>query len=117
MLTAEERQERNWGMICHLSALVGLIGVPFGNVLGPLVVWLLKRNDSPYVDAQGKESLNFQISMTLYAIACIVLMFVVIGFILFPILMVAWLVFVIIASVRASNGELYHYPMTLRLVK
>ena len=117
MLTAEERQERNWGMVCHLSAFVGLIGVPFGNVLGPLVVWLLKRNDSPYVDAQGKESPNFQISMTLYAIVSVILMFVLIGFVLFPILMVAWLVLVIIASVRASSGELYHYPVTLRLVK
>ncbi|MEW6113824.1 MAG: DUF4870 domain-containing protein, partial [Thermodesulfobacteriota bacterium] len=60
------KQATNWGMLCHLSALLGLVLISFGHILGPLVVWLFKKNDDPFIDEQGKESLNFQISMTIY---------------------------------------------------
>jgi hypothetical protein len=119
---------RAWEVLCHLSAIVGLLGVPFGNILGPLIVWLIKRDDSPAVDAHGKESLNFHISWTLYAFLATTistaLIFVLIGvfmwILLIPILVIGWLsmiVLVVIASIKASNGELYHYPLTIHFLK
>jgi uncharacterized Tic20 family protein len=99
-----------------LAALAGLV-VPFGTILGPLVVWLLKKNDVPSVDAHGKESLNFQISMLIYAIGSAVLILVFIGFLLLAAVAIADLVCVIIASVKASNGESYRYPLTIRFLK
>jgi uncharacterized Tic20 family protein len=103
--------------LCHASALLGLFFHFLGHILGPLAVWLLKRGDSPEIDAHGKESLNFQISMLIYdAIAAILCIFL-IGI---PILIALWVantVLVIIASVKASEGKLYQYPFTIRLIK
>jgi uncharacterized Tic20 family protein len=110
-------QEQNWGMLCHLSALIGLLGVPFGNLLGPLVVWLLKRNEFPFVDEQGKESLNFQLSMTIYSVVSAVLILIAIGIFLLIGLVIADLVLVVIASVKISNGKSYRYPFTIRFIK
>jgi len=113
----DQKQERMWGMLCHLTALVAFIGIPFGNILGPLVIWLLKRNEIPLVDEQGKEALNFQISMTIYAIVAGLLIFIVIGIPLLIGLAIANLVLVIIASMKVNNGEKYQYPVTIRLIK
>jgi uncharacterized Tic20 family protein len=85
--------------------------------LGPLVVWLLKKNVSPFVDEQGKNSLNFQITVTIAALVCIPLAFIGIGFILLLGLFVADLVFVILASVKANQGESYKYPVSLTLIR
>ena len=107
---------RNWCVLCHASALAGLFFHFFGHLLGPLVVWLIKRADSPEIDAAGKESLNFQISMLIYDIIAFILCFVLIGI---PILIALWVlntVFVIIASVKTSQGEFYRYPLTIRLI-
>jgi uncharacterized Tic20 family protein len=106
----------NWGMLCHLSALLGLAlgGAMF---LGPLIVWLLKKNDHPFIDEQGKESLNFQISMLIYGVVAAVLICVVIGFFLLIGLVVLDIIFVIIASVKVSSGENYRYPLTIRLIR
>ena len=111
-------------MLCHLSALLGFFIPAAGHVLGPLLVWLLKRDESPEIDAHGKESLNFQISMFIYTAAlgvvCFILMFVLIGFLLIPLFAVLYvldIVFVIIASIKANDGQLYRYPMTIRLIK
>jgi uncharacterized Tic20 family protein len=97
--------------------LLGLFFHFLGHILGPLAVWLLKRGDSPEIDAHGKESLNFQISMLIYdAIAAILCIFL-IGI---PILIALWVantVLVIIASVKASEGKFYQYPFTIRLIK
>jgi len=119
------RQAHTWGMLCHLSALLGflwfplssLMPLPFGHLLGPLVFWLIKRNDYAFVDEQGKESLNFQLSMTIYGILASLLIFVIIGFFMLIILGVVNVVLVIIASVKASNGESYKYPFTIRFLK
>jgi uncharacterized Tic20 family protein len=100
-----------------LSALLGLVLISFGHILGPLVVWLLKKNDDPFIDEQGKESLNFQISMTIYVIIAAILCVILIGFVLLGILIIADVVLVVIASVKASNGESYRYPFTIRLIK
>ncbi|HNV20217.1 MAG TPA: DUF4870 domain-containing protein [Candidatus Hydrogenedentes bacterium] len=111
------KDERMWGMICHLAALAGFVGIPLRNVLGPLIVWLIKREEFPLVADQGKESLNFQISMTIYGVICIPLMFVVIGFLLGLALLIADVVFIIIAAMKANEGALYRYPLTIRLIK
>ena len=105
-----------WCVLCHASALLGLFFHFLGHLLGPLIVWLVKRTDSPEIDAHGKESLNFQLSMLIYDAVAFILCFVLIGI---PILVVLWIlntVLVIVASIRASEGKLYHYPFTLRLI-
>lgn len=112
-----EKKALTWGMLCHLSALSGMIGVPFGHLLGPLLVWLLKKNEFPYVDEQGKESLNFQISMTIYAVVALFLVFAVIGIPLFVSLVILDVVFVVVASVKANSGKAYLYPLTIRILK
>ncbi|MCZ6674956.1 MAG: DUF4870 domain-containing protein [Verrucomicrobia bacterium] len=104
-------------MLCHLLALTGLITAGAGNILGPLIIWLMKKENDPYVDEQGKESLNFQISMLIYGFVCGLLLMVVIGFILLPILALAWLVLTIIGTIKASKGEPWKYPITIRLIK
>lgn len=113
---APTADEMTWGMIAHLSALVGVV-VPFGTILGPLVVWLIKKDTMPFVDDQGKESLNFQITMFIGFVICFILMFVVIGLFLLPLLGLADLVLVIMAALKAQKGEKYRYPFALRLVK
>ena len=109
--------DRSLDVLCHLLGLAGLTAIPFANVFGPLILWLLKRGDSPSVDAHGKESLNFQISMTIWGLLCIPAMFIVIGFVIFAVLVILNVVFVIIAALRASEGILYRYPMTIRFFK
>src|SRR6478752_75121 len=108
---------RTWCVLCHASALLGLFFHFLGHIFGPLIVWLLKRGDASEIDAHGKESLNFQISMLIYdAIAAILCIFL-IGI---PILIALWVantVLVIIASVKASEGKFYQYPFTIRLIK
>lgn len=116
MVETTDKKSQNWGMACHLIALTAFLGVPLGHLLGPLTVWLCLRNTYPNVDVQGREALNFQISMTIYGIVAGLLCFVVIGFVLLPILIVADLVLVIVAAVKASSGESYQYPFTLRLI-
>ena len=106
----------NMGMLCHLLAFSGII-VPFGTILGPLIMWLVKKDADPYVDQQGKESVNFQISMMIYTIASIILIFVVIGAILLPVIIIANIVLTIIGTVKASKGEPWQYPLTIRLIK
>src|SRR3954465_9378118 len=129
---APQSSTRGWEVMCHLSSVIGMFGylgmIPFGNIVAPLIVWLLKRNDSLGVDAHGKESLNFHISWTLYWIVSLfvagALCFVLIGLLLLPVVFVAgavgWvtmLILTIIAAVKASNGQLYRYPLTIRLLK
>ena len=113
---ATNKDANMWGMLCHLSALAGFI-IPFGNVIGPLVVWLIKKNEIPFVDDQGKESLNFQIMVSIAMLISAALIVVCIGAILLPLIGIAALVFVIIASIKADNGEQYRYPFNLRLIK
>lgn len=112
----EESQERTWGMICHLSALAGFI-IPFGNIIGPLIVWLIKKDESPFVDDQGKESLNFQISITIYCIIAAILILIIIGIFLLIGLGILALVLIIIAAVKANSGEKFRYPLTIRLIR
>jgi uncharacterized Tic20 family protein len=111
------KEVRTWCVLAHASALLGFV-VPYAfHVLGPLIIWLAKRGDSPEIDAHGKESLNFQISMLIYNLVAGLLCLILIGFVLLIILHFLNLVLVIVASIQASEGKLYRYPLNLRLLK
>ena len=107
--------ERTWGMFCHLSSLSGHF-FPFGNVIGPLVIWQLKRETMPFVNEEGKEALNFQISMTIYILVSIVLMFFCVGVFMLIGLGIFNLVMVIMACIETSNGKPFRYPMCIRFI-
>ena len=111
--TAEDKQ---WGLFAHLSSLAGLI-IPFGNILGPLIIWQVKKDSLPFAADQGKEALNFNITIAIAAIICGLLTLVLIGFLLLPLVGLAWLIFTIIGAMKANNGEAYRYPFALRLIK
>jgi uncharacterized Tic20 family protein len=117
-------QARMWNMICHLSALAGCLGIPFGNIIGPLIVWQIKKNEFPSVDFHGKASLNFQITATIaiivMGVAGVILSFLCVGYLLFPLIAVigiADLVFTIIAGIKANDGVEYKYPYSIDFVK
>ena len=111
--TAEDKQ---WGLFAHLSSLSGLI-IPFGNIIGPLIIWQVKKDTLPFAADQGKEALNFNITIAIAAIICGLLTLVLIGFLLLPLVGLAWLIFTIIGAMKANNGEAYRYPFALRLIK
>jgi uncharacterized Tic20 family protein len=106
LLTSEER---TLGMLCHLLGLVGFVG--------PLVLWLVKRNESAFVDDQGKEALNFQLSLLIYGLLCGVSVFFVVGILLLPVLMVFSIVAVILAAMKANDGSFYRYPLCIRFIR
>lgn len=117
-LTQQQKDDRLWGMMCHLAALLAVLGIPLMNILGPLVVWLVKKNTSPFVDTQGKRSLNFQITASLAGLVCAPLIFLGVGIFLLLAIGIADLVLVIIAAVKVNQGEDYQYPVpTLNLIK
>ena len=107
---AREGSDKIWSMLSHLSALLGV-----GFVL-PLVVYLAMRRESEYVAANAREALNFHISVLIYSLCCIPLVFILIGIPLLIVLGLGSLVLAIIATIKASNGQCYRYPLTLRLV-
>ena len=115
--TSTSSNVRTWYVLSHASALLGFVIPWVFHILGPLIVWLAKRADSPEIDEHGKESLNFQISMLIYNVVAAVLCLVLIGFALLLILHILNLVLVVVASIQASEGKLYRYPITIRLIK
>lgn len=108
--------KNNDAVICHLIGLAGLV-FPFGSVLGPLIFWLIKKDESPEVDVHGKEALNFAISYFIYFTASFMLCFLLVGFFLLPIVTIAYFVLLIMAAVKVSNGEEFSYPYIFRFVK
>mgnify|MGYP000491644760 CR=1 FL=1 len=113
----KNKDENTLGIVCHLLSLAGFV-VPFcGQIIGPLVLWLIKRAESPYLDAVGKEVVNFNISVTIYGAIGFLLCLVFIGVLLLPLLGIAWLVLTIIGAIKASEGKIYRYPLTIRLIK
>jgi uncharacterized Tic20 family protein len=110
------KDAKMFGMLCHLSALAGFV-IPFGNIIGPLVFWLIKKNEFAFVDDQGKEALNFQITTSLAMIVCLILTLVLIGALLLVAVGVTALIFTIIAAIKANDGVAYRYPFALRLIK
>jgi uncharacterized Tic20 family protein len=120
-------EERQWALFAHLSALLGglLTGAfaGLGCFIGPLVIWLIKKDTMPFVDDQAKEALNFNITVAIVAVVLVLLTVMTLGIglvIAIPVGIVvgiAWLVFTIIAAIKANEGVRYRYPFTLRLVK
>lgn len=109
-------EERTYGMLCHLAAFCGLI-IPLGSIIGPLAVWLIKKNTSSYIDHHGRESLNFQISIVIYGIASALLLFAWgIGILLAIAAGIFWFVMTIIACIKANDGVEYRYPLTIRFL-
>ena len=108
---------QTWCILAHATALLGFLVPVAGHLVGPLIVWLGKREDSPEIDAHGKASLNFQISMLIYNAIAAILCLVIIGFLLLAVLHVINIVFVVIASIRASEGKRWPYPLAIRLIK
>jgi uncharacterized protein len=124
-VSAEERQ---WAMFAHLSALLGGFVTAgwagsIGCFIGPLVIWMLKKETMPFVDDQAKEALNFNITVAIvfFALFLMTLLTLGIGIVLtLPLMIIvglAWLVLTIIASMKANQGERYRYPFALRLIK
>ncbi len=108
--------ERNWAMMCHLSSFAGYF-FPFGGIIGPLICWLAKKDESAWVYENGRKSLNFQISMLLYMILALPLCLIIVGIPILITLAVLELVCVIIASVRAARGERYSYPISIPFIQ
>ena len=111
------RDVRRWAMFCHLGALVGLLGNGVGFLIVPLIVWLIKKDDHPFINEQGKESVNFQITMFLALFVGALLMLVLIGIPILIAAMIMMIVLPIVAAIKASNGESYRYPLTIRFIK
>jgi hypothetical protein len=107
--------ERTFSMLCHLSALSGLI-IPFGHIIVPLVIWLLKKDEFPEVYRQGKAALNFQLSLTIYSIIAGILVIILVGFVLLGAIFLFGLIMTIVASVKSSNGERFEYPLSINLI-
>ena len=110
------KDERTWGMLCHLVAFSGFI-IPLGNLLGPLILWLVKKDEMPFVDDQGKESLNFQLTMMIAFIVSAILTIVLIGIVLLIILGIFDIVILIVATIKANEGVRYRYPYAIRFIK
>ena len=112
------KEAKQWAMFCHLSALSQMVGVPFGMILGPLIIWLIKKDDFEFVRDQGREALNFQISVYIYMLVCLPLICLGgLGVVLMVIIAIVDMVFVIIASIKVSDGIPYTYPLTIRFIK
>ena len=112
-----DKESKMWATFCHLAALVGYIGIPFGNVLGPLVVWLIKKDDLAFVNQQGREALNFQISVTIYGFVAFLLCFMYVGIPLLILVIIGNLVAIIVAAVQANEGRPFRYPLSIRFIK
>jgi uncharacterized Tic20 family protein len=109
-------EDKTMGMLCHLLAFAGYV-FPVGNIIGPLIIWLIKKDQSPFVDDQGRESLNFQITVMIAVLICIPLAFVCVGIPLLILIGIAEVILIIIASVNAASGTWYRYPMTIRFIQ
>lgn len=110
------RDERMYGMLCHILAFAGFV-IPLGNFLGPIIMWQMKKNEFEFVDDQGKESVNFQISMFIYFMLCVPLIFIVIGIPIMIGLGIFYLVIIIIAAIKANDGIRYRYPLSIKFIK
>ncbi|MEM7601868.1 MAG: DUF4870 domain-containing protein [Verrucomicrobiota bacterium] len=115
-----ERYERNWAVAAHLASVAGWVGIPFGHILAPLVVWLIKKDESEFVRGQAIESLNFQISMTIYALVAGAVAATVIGLVVaipaIIVIAIGDVIYTLVGAIRVSEGVAYRYPWTIRLI-
>jgi len=112
--TAIPQEARTLGLLCHVTAFAGHV-FPFGNIVGPLIVWLMKREQYPFVDEQGKASLNFQISITIYLALSIIFAVVTCGFgaLLTVAIGIFSTIMIILAAIKASEGKTFQYPLSI----
>lgn len=108
-------EARRLAMFCHLSGFLGFV-IPLGNIIGPLALWIANRESAAYVDDQGREALNFQLSILVYMLLSFALILVLIGLLMFPLLWVFQICMMVVAAVRANDGETYRYPLTIRFL-
>lgn len=108
--------ERNWSMLCHMSAFLGFV-FPFGGIIGPLVCWMSKRDESLWLNENGKSALNFNLSVLLYMVLISPLVLIVVGIPLIGMLVLFRIIFIIIASVKASKGEEFRYPLSIPFIQ
>lgn len=108
-------KENDWATICHLLGFCGTI-IPFAHIGAPLILWLLKKDESLNLDNHGREVLNFQISWSIYALFSSILIFVLVGFAMLAVLGITWIILMVIGGLKARQGELYRYPITIRFL-
>ena len=113
---AVDQAARNTAVAAHLSTFAGLV-VPFGSVIGPLAVWLTRRDRDPFIDQAGREALNFGISIAIYGAVLLVAALMLVGIPLLMVGVIAWVVLASLAAAKASQGQAYRYPLTMRLVR
>ncbi|MDD7984055.1 DUF4870 domain-containing protein [Lentisphaera marina] len=111
------KEEKTNGMVCHLLALLSFAGVPFGGLLGPLIFWVIKKDESEFLDACGKEAINFQIAMLIYSFISIILCLVLIGYFMLFVIVILDIVCIVKAANAANRGLLYKYPWSIRFIK
>lgn len=112
--TAVSAESKNWAVFTHLSAFAMFLGIP--SLVGPVVLWAVKKNEDPYVDFHGKEAINFNLSFLIYGVVSALLVLVLVGLLLLPAVFLTWLVLVIVAAVKTNAGEYYRYPLTIRFI-
>jgi uncharacterized Tic20 family protein len=113
---AVDQAVRNTAVAAHLSSFVGLV-VPFGSVIGPLAVWLTRRDRDPFIDHAGREALNFGISIAIYGLVALVAALMLVGIPLLMVGVIAWVVLASLAAAKVSQGQAYRYPLTMRLIR
>lgn len=116
-LPEQQKEERIWAAFCHLSAFAGLVFPPFGFVLGPVIIWIIKKEGMPLVADQGREAINFQLTMLIILIICFVLVFLLIGFLLIAFWGIFQFIIIIVATIKAHAGVYYRYPFAIRFIK
>jgi uncharacterized Tic20 family protein len=117
--TEPSKEARTWAMASHLLPLTGFLipAVPILNIVAPLVLWLIKKDELPFLNDQGKEVLNFQITLSLLLFACLMTFWLIIPIVIAFIACIASLIFMIIGAIQANDGKAYRYPFSLRLIK
>jgi uncharacterized Tic20 family protein len=113
------KDARMWAMFCHLGGLAALLPIlpVIGAIIAPLIIWQIKKDEHPFVDEQGREAVNFQISILIYTLVSGLLCFACIGFFLLPAVLIFDIIFLIIAAIKANDGFHYRYPLCIRFIK
>jgi len=115
--TEISKADKSWAMFSHLSSFLGWIGIPFANIIAPLIMWQIKKDELAFGSSQAKECLNFQISMTIYGLISLVLCLIFIGIICLIALFIINIIFTVIAVIKSNEGVEYRYPLNMRLIK
>lgn len=108
-------ESKNWALLAHLSSFAGYI-IPFGNIIGPLIIWITKKDTSPFIEEHGRTALNFQISLLIWVTISGLLCLVFIGFFFLFGLMILDLIYTILNAIKASNGQSAKYPLTIKFI-